>query len=334
MTAGAQGQELGDLFEYKLKEKVTIAKNQSAMVPIVHTDIAAEKVSLWNESRGTPRPLRALWLTNSSNLTLDGGSFSVLEEETFAGEGLTDALKPGEKRLLSYATDLSMSVDTKRDTTYERVRRVRIARGVMFHSSEEREIRTYTIRNEDPAARTLVIEHPVRRDWKLAPGAPKPDETTSDYYRFRATVEPKKTATLTVTEIKPLENRYALANLDDNQIQLFLQQKSINARVEAELRKIVAQRAVVAGFEADLRARQAQVQTIVQDQSRVRENMKALKGSAEEKQLLQRYTRQLDQQESQLDALRAEIAGLEKKRDAAQAELTRMATDLVLEVEL
>lgn len=334
MESSAQGKELGDLFEYKLKEKVTIAKNQSAMVPIVHTDIAAEKVSLWNESRGTPRPLRALWLTNSSALTLDGGSFSVLEDETFAGEGLTDALKPGEKRLLSYAIDLSMSVDTKRDTTYERVRRVRIARGVMFHSSEERETRTYTIRNEDLAARSLVIEHPVRRDWKLAADAPKPDETSSDYYRFRAAVEPKKTATFTVMEIKPLENRYALVSLDDNQIQLFLQQKSINAQVEAELRKIVAQRAVVAGFDADLRARQAQVQTIFQDQQRVRENMKALKGSAEEKQLLQRYTRQLDQQENQLDALRAEIAELEKKRDAAQAELTRMAQELVLDVDL
>jgi len=334
MEAAAQAKELGDLFEYKLKEKVSIAKNQSAMVPIVHTDIAAEKVSLWNESRGTARPLRALWLTNSSALTLDGGSFSVLEDETFAGEGLTDALKPGEKRLLSYAVDLSMSVDTKRETHYERVRRVRIFRGVMFHSSEERETRTYTIRNEDPAARTVVIEHPVRREWKLAADAPKPDETSTDYYRFRATVEPKKTATLTVTEVKPLENRYGLTNLDDNQIQLFLQQKSINARVEAELRKIVAQRAVVAGFDADLRAKQAHVQSIFQDQQRVRENMKALKGSSEEKQLLQRYTRQLDQQESQLDALRAEIADLEKKRDAAQAELTRMATDLVLEVEL
>jgi hypothetical protein len=334
MEAAAQGQELGDLFEYKLKEKVTIAKNQSAMVPIVHTDIAAEKVSLWNESRGTPRPLRALWLTNSSNLTLDGGSFSVLEDETFAGEGLTDALKPGEKRLLSYAIDLSMSVDTKRETFYERVRRVRIARGVMFHSSEERETRTYTIRNEDTAARSLVIEHPVRRDWKLAADAPKADETSSDYYRFRAAVEPKKTATLTVTEVKPLENRYALVNLDANQIQLFLQQKSINAQVEAELRKLVVQRGVVAGFEADLRGRQEQIKRIFDDQQRVRENMKALKGSAEEKQLLQRYTRQLDQQESQLDALRAEIAQLEQKREAAQAELNRMAQELVLDVSL
>ena len=36
--------------------------------------------------------------------------------------------------------------------------------------------------------------------------------------------------------------------------------------------------------------------------------MKALRGSAEEKQLLQRYTRQLDDQENKLEALRREIA--------------------------
>ncbi|MGH9791035.1 MAG: carboxypeptidase regulatory-like domain-containing protein, partial [Candidatus Acidiferrales bacterium] len=238
MKAVAQGQELGDLFEYKLKERVTIHKNQSAMVPIVQTDIAAEKVSLWNEARDNARPLRALWLTNSSNLTLDGGSFSVLEDETFAGEGLTDALKPGEKRLLSYAVDLGMLVDTKRETFQERVTKVRILKGVMFHTSEERQVRTYTIRNEDTTARKLVIEHPVRVDYKLADDAPKPEETSTGFYRFRAAVEPKATAKFTVTEIKPLETRYLLTDMTDNLIALFLQQKSINARVEQELRKV------------------------------------------------------------------------------------------------
>lgn len=334
MEASAQGQELGDLFEYKLKERVTINKNQSAMVPIVQTEIAAEKVSLWNEARGNARPLRALWLTNSSNLTLDGGSFSVLEDETFAGEGLTDALKPGEKRLLSYAVDLGVLVDTKRETFQERVTKVRILKGVMFHTSEERHVRTYTIRNEDTTSRKLVIEHPVRVDYKLAEDAPKPEETSTGFYRFRVAVEPKATAKLTVSEIKPLETRYMLTEMTDNLIALFLQQKSINAKVEQELRKIVAQRWVVGRHEADIRARQEQVQQIFNDQQRVRENMKALKGSSEEKQLLQRYTRQLDQQESQLDALRAEIAGLEQKRDAAREELNRMTQELSLDVAL
>src|SRR6266481_6212944 len=46
--AAASGQELGDLFEYKLKDRVTLKKNQSALVPIAQTEIEAEKVSLWS----------------------------------------------------------------------------------------------------------------------------------------------------------------------------------------------------------------------------------------------------------------------------------------------
>ncbi|MGH9790692.1 MAG: hypothetical protein ACRD5W_05730, partial [Candidatus Acidiferrales bacterium] len=307
---------------------------QSAMVPIVQTDIAAEKVSLWNEARGNARPLRALWLTNSSNLTLDGGSFSVLEDETFAGEGLTDALKPGEKRLLSYAVDLGVLVDTKRESQRERVTSVRILRGVMLQTSEERATRTYTIRNEDTTARQLVIEHPAQPEWKLAADVPKPDETSADFYRFRTAIEPKKTATLAITETRPISARYELAEISESQIAFFLSQKSINERIEQELRKIVAQRAVMAGYDERIAAGQTHVQQIFNDQQRVRENMKALKGSSEEKQLLQRYTRQLDQQESQLDALRAEIAGLEQKRDAARDELNRMTQELTLDAVL
>src|SRR6202790_5023141 len=108
MNSAASGQGLGDLFEYKLKDKVTLKKNQSALVPIAQTDIEAEKVSLWSGTTGSGRPLRGLWLRNTSPLTFDGGSFSVLENEVFAGEGLTDPIKPGERRLLSSAPDLGL----------------------------------------------------------------------------------------------------------------------------------------------------------------------------------------------------------------------------------
>ncbi|HKM90522.1 MAG TPA: carboxypeptidase regulatory-like domain-containing protein, partial [Candidatus Acidoferrales bacterium] len=143
--AAAQARELGDLFEYKLKQPVTIRKNQSALVPILQSEVAAEKVSLWSEAAGRPQPLLAIWLTNTSGLTLDGGSFTVLEEETFAGEGLLDPIKPGEKRLLSYAADLGVRVDAKAESYSQPVTRVRIYRGVMTQTSEVREQKTYTI---------------------------------------------------------------------------------------------------------------------------------------------------------------------------------------------
>ncbi|NDQ58507.1 MAG: hypothetical protein GZ088_15685 [Acidipila sp.] len=325
--AAAQARELGDLFEYKLKQPVTIRKNQSALVPILQSEIGAEKVSLWNEGSGTPRPLRALWITNSSGLTLDGGSFSVLEDETFSGEGLLDAIKPGEKRLLSYAADLGVRIEGRSENQSQPVTRVQITHGVLIQHSELREKKIYTVRNEDTTARTVVIEHPRRTDYKLAPGL-EPAETVAGFYRYRLVVEPKKTAELAVEEVRQLDTRYALTNLTDDQISFFLQQKTINPEVEQALRRIVAQKNVIAGIDAEIRARDAETQRIFADQQRLRENMKALKGTAEEKALLLRYTRQLDEQESRLEALRQEHTALEQKKLQAQAELNKMIEQL------
>ena len=125
--AAASGQELGDLFEYKLKDRVTLKKNQSALVPIVQTEIEAEKVSLWSGTSGSGRPLRGLWLKNTGPLTFDGGSFSVLENEVFAGEGLTDPIKPAERRLISYATDLGVLVEASKNSQPQHVTRVKIS---------------------------------------------------------------------------------------------------------------------------------------------------------------------------------------------------------------
>jgi hypothetical protein len=330
----AEGAALGDLFEYKLKERVTIRKNQSALVPILQTDIAADKVSLWSESEGMVHPLRALWLTNSSALTLEGGSFSVLDENTFAGEGLLEAIRPGERRLLSYATDLGLVVDTKMESEQERVTQAYLRHGSLTTKSESREKKTYLVRNEDTIARALVVEHPARPEWKLSEEAPKPEEKAAGIYRFRLNVAPKETARLVVNESKPLYSEYALHDVTEDQVALFLRQKWINPDIEKAMRQVVQQKSTVANFNVQIQLTKQAIDQIFADQGRLRENMKALKGSPEEKALLQRYTRQLDDEETQLDALRKKMKDTEVERDKAKAELGKMIDSLQIEATL
>ena len=333
-SVAAQANELGDLFEYKLKDRVTIHKNESALVPIVQVPVAAEKVSLWNSSLNSARPLRALWLTNSSALTLDEGSFSVIEDEAFAGEGLIEAIKPGEKRLLSYAVDLGVRVDRKSESQPQRVTRVRISRGVMIQTSETHQETSYTIRNDDVTPRSVLIEHPLQPGWQLSDQTPKPDETTSNAYRFRQSVDPKATVKFAVMESRPIETRYELTNLTNDQIVLFERQKSINPEVEAALRKIIEQKGQVAALDAQISAKNAETKKIYDDQSRIRENLKALKGTPEERALTQRYIQQLADQETRLEAIQRETADLTSKREQAQAILDAMVTSLTLEATL
>ena len=330
-TTVGQTQELGDLFEYKLNDRVTIRKNQSALVPILQSRIDAEKVSVWNPSDSSV--LRALWVDNNSNLTLDGGSFNVLEGDAFAGEGLMDAIKPGEKRLLSYAADLGILVDAKLKSENQHVAKVVIARGTMWQTTQERQECTYTIRNRDTAARVLVLEHPARPGWKLTDDE-TPAESSASFHRFRIALEPRTTATLTVKEYRPLTNTYMLSNITSDDIKLFLSQKMINPEVEKVLRKIVAQKNDIAVLDAVIAGRRSQVTSISDDQQRVRENMKALKGSAEEKALVERYVRELNEQEDRVQALRHEISETQQKRDAAQSSLNTMVESLQMEAAL
>jgi hypothetical protein len=332
--AAASGQELGDLFEYQLKDRVTLKKNQSALVPIAQTEIEAEKVSLWNGTNGSGRPLRGLWLKNTSPLTFDGGSFSVLENEVFAGEGLTDPIKPGERRLLSYATDLGLLVEAQTNSRPQHVTLAKISKGILTQVSRLEERTLYTVRNQDAAARTLVVEHPARTGWSLAKGAKEPEEKAPGTYRFRLEVPAKATASLPVEEMRTLDVTYSISDLNTDQIGLFVKNKTITPEMAQAFEKIMDQKAVVAKREDEMENRQKDIDRIVEDQGRLRENMKALRGSAEEKTLLQRYTKQLDEQETQLELLRKTIRDTEAQRDTANDQLEKMIDELQIEATL
>ena len=331
MNAAANGAGLGDLFEYKLKDRVTLKKNQSALVPIAQTEIEAEKLSLWSGTSGAGRPLRAIWVKNSSPLTFDGGSFSVLDNEVFAGEGLTDPLKPGERRLLSYATDLGMLVEAVQNSRPQHVALAKISKGVLTQISEEEQRTLYTVRNQEDSTRTLVVEHPARPGWRLKKNAQQPEEQAPGSYRFRMVLAAKATVSLPIEEVRPVSAIYQIANMGPDQIQLFLKNGTLTAEMAAALQKITAQKTVVEKLEQQMTDWQKDIDRIVDDQGRLRENMKALRGSAEEKALLQRYTHQLDDQETQLAGLRKKIQDTEAQRDAANEQLEKMIDELQLE---
>jgi hypothetical protein len=277
--------------------------------------------------------VRALWLNNSTGLTLDGGSFSVLEQETFAGEGVFDPIRPGEKRLVSYAIDLPLNASSRIGTERQRVTRVRVNRGVMIHESEVREKKTYTFRNEDAAGRIVIVEHPTRPGYELR-GEAKPIETTSGWMRFRLPVEAKQTASLVIEEARPLQATFTLSDVTGDQVATFVRDRSINPAIEESLKRVLAQKTVISNIETQKSARDAEMESIFDDQQRLRENMKSLRGSAEEKALLLRYTQQLNEQENRLELLRKELAKLETEVEREQAVLDRLIQEISFDVTL
>jgi len=324
----AQAAELGDYFEYNLKQLITIGKNQSALVPILQSRIDAEKVTLWTANAGQPA-LRALWVKNASGLTLDSGTFNIIDGGTFAGEGLIETVHPNERRLLSYAADTGIRVTSQSESRDLPVSRVQILKGVMFLSREHRDKVKYTIRNADTTARQVVIEHPVRAGWKLL-DADKPEETSASHYRFRVAVDPDKTHELTVEEVHQDVSRSMLTDITEHQVEVLATENVMTPELQAAFRRVLDQKSQINKLQAETGTRQMELNAINTDQARIRENMKALRGSIEEKALVSRYTHQLNSQEDRLTLLHKEITELEQKQNAERQKLEDMVQHITL----
>jgi hypothetical protein len=331
VSPAAQAQELGELFEYKMRQPVTIRRNQSALVPILQAEVDAERISLWSKGAGSGRPLRGVWLTNSSSLTLDAGSFSVIDANAFAGEGLMDSLKPGERRLISYGADLAVLVKADPGPGVGRVTRIVARDGVLTSSREDRVTWKYTARNEDASARTLIVEHPLRQGWTMA-SEPAAAELSPNAARYRVTLPPKQEAALTLTERHAGDSTYRLADLDDSTIAILVGAGVNEGALRRVLQPLTDKRTEIAALDRRIADINRQIADIERDQQRVRENMKALRGTDEEKALTQRYTRQLGEQEDRLGSLRADLGKASAERDARRRELSELAGKLQFEI--
>ncbi len=304
-----------DYFEYKLNEPVTIKKNQSALVPILQAKVEVDPVTLWSPNGA--QPLRALWVKNTSGLTLDRGSFSIVQGGNFSGQGLLDPIHPGERRLLSYAADSAVRVSVDHPNDTRRLQQVTVAKGVLREKTAEVADVEYVVHNAANESRTVVVEQPRRQGWELDSDA-KPEESTPLAYRFRVVTKPGETVRLHLGERHTLTTAYALANIDEQQMAAILRQNGDATAVLTALEPVFAAKRQLAHIDRQITERNDELSTIAQDQNRLRENLKALKGTVEERDLTRRYTGELNTQEDRVNVLKGDLAGLQTQRAAAQ----------------
>jgi len=321
VEAAATGNEVGDLFEYKIDQPVTVPHDRSALIPIVQARMDGERVSIYNEAVRRDRPMGGLLLRNTTALTLEGGSMTIIDGDAYAGEALMERLKPGEQRLISFALDLGtlVTATTKEDRAPTFL--VRVVNGVFQAHYHQTSRKVYTLTNQTDKPRTVFIEHPVRPDWILTDDTQKPDGKSSRYYRFRVPLEPHKTAEVVVNERRALMESYALTNFTRAELELFVTRNYIDAKTRTELEKLIEIKSRIAAADARTEAIKAEATGIGEDQERLRENIKALSGTGEAKQLITRYVAKADTQESRLEQL-------EKDRRAAADERARLQAEL------
>jgi hypothetical protein len=332
VVAAAEGGEVGDLFEYRIEQPVTVRRDRSALIPILQTRMEGSRVSIFNQSAGRSRPMSGMLLKNTSRLTLEGGALTVIDGDSYAGEALLERLKPDEKRLVSFALDLGTLVTVRDAGGDSSVIAARILNGVLYVRHHHSRKKLYALKNQTERARTVFVEHPVRPGWELDEKAgERPEGKSQSFYRFRVELGPGEARELTVVEREEGTETYALTNVTPDQLQLFVSRRYVDDSTRAALQNILDLKARVAAAAARVAAIEAEIAEIGADQARLRENIEALAKTAEARQLIARYVQKADQQETRLEQLSKEKQSASEERARLQSQLDAAVRALALE---
>ncbi|MEQ1603812.1 MAG: hypothetical protein ABL999_03000 [Pyrinomonadaceae bacterium] len=320
ISAAATGSEIGDLFEYGIEQPVTVNRNRSALIPIVQTKMDGERVAVYNESVRTDRPFSGVLLKNTTNLTLESGSLTVLDGNAYAGEALMERLKPKEQRLVSFALDLGTNVVVRNEGNREPAKLIKAVNGVLQVHYFQGEQKTYEITNQTDRKKTVYIEYPIRNGWELSDDSPKPDYTTQRYYRFRIELGAFEDKKLKIAVRQPLMDTYQLTSLQRTDLAIFVSRKYIDEAARARLEKIIDIRSQIAEIDRKLATFDDEVEKIEADQKRLRENIEALSKTPEAKALIGRYIAKAGEQETRLEEMEKERKSLAAQKDQLAAQ--------------
>ena len=334
VEAAATGNEVGDLFEYRIDQPITVLRDRSALIPILQTRVDGERVSIFNEGSRPDRPMSGMLLQNTSPLTLESGALTVIDGDAYAGEALMERLKPSEKRLISFALDLGTLVNVRTKEDRAPTFLVRVVNGVFQAHYHQTNKKTYVLTNQTDKPRVVYVEHPLRDGWVLSDDTQKPEGKSARYYRFRIALAPHEKVELPVTERRGLMDTYALHNFSRQDLELFISRRYIDAATRTILEKIIDLKSQMAATSARIEALDREVEEIGEDQQRLRDNIKALTATAEAKQLIARYVAKADSQETRLEQLNKEKQALNESQSRLQQELQGVVRTLTLDQKL
>lgn len=326
-------QKVGDHFEYRIMNPVTIKRNQSALVPIIHQEFKGEKILIFNERNRPNNPMISLEMTNDTGLTLESGPVTIYERDTYMGESMLEFTKPDEKKYVSYAVELGCHIERIEFSNDEPVFMVTIAGGTMqAHYYRVRE-KTYRIKYKNHEAAKLIIEHPREQMWELVDTA-KPIEITQSYYRFQYDLPREGEYSFPIKEKKIFWTHYTLTSLTEENILFFLDQKYFDTAIAGKVRQLIALQTSKIEMEREINYRKGEIDKIFKDQERLRSNLGTLSNSREEQSLKERFISKMSEQENLIELHEKHIQELQARVEKSTQEIGSFLISLQFEKKL
>jgi hypothetical protein len=312
--AEATYEERGELFEYRVAQRVSLARGSSAMVPLIGTQIDAGKERIWRE--GSPAaPDLVLSFRNTTGAVLEEGPAVVYDEDVYAGEAMVPYSPRGAEVKLAFAKDLA--VRCKRTSVHKTITTgVRLSQGFLAQEQRREEHHELWAESDHDDAVDVFFELPKVTGRSLAAEHTKPVEETSSFRRFLVTVPPHGKATARVVEQWHESQHFEYARLTSASLAWWLENRFLDRATFDALSDVVAAQSQAQELDAR-RARVEEEQTSAYTkQTKIADQLKVLKEGGPEGELRLRYVRELQEEQDKVNACEKEIRAL---RDGAES---------------
>lgn len=321
------GEERGALFQYRVAHPVSVARGQSAMVPIVGQRLQGRKELLYNGAKLPKHPVASLRLRNETGLTLERGPVTVLEDGDYAGEAVLPFTRAGGELIVPYAVELGISI-TEEHGGERQTSGLRVRDDYLVVQEWDIQITTYRIHNTLGAPADVTVEQAIAPNYAVA-DTPAPLEQAQGLARWPVSCAPNAETVFVVRQRAETSRWEQLRGMAGQQLHEYLKQRYLDEKTYKALAEVLATYEQIAAHQRRQAEIERERQAAYKQQQQIQGSLAPLGREGDEGALRTRYVATLGALEDRLGGLAAEetrlngeIARLEREAQQKLAKLS------------
>ena len=266
---------------YRIEKPVDLGAGRSAALPVFASRMPARLLTICDEMDQEMPPLHAVEFSNGTGLPIVSGPVSVMRQGDYVGDGKIGRLAVDEKTEIPYGIDRAVRfrrAESNRKTTLESMS---VQQRLAVLQGSEVETRTYEIVNEDTEPRLVALYCPTGEGTNIAV-TPEPDEQTDRLLRFVVPVDAQSGTTLEVVLTSPFREKKTVTSINRKELDQWLKDEVVISDEDQQFfRDLFAIDDRIAAVELEIEEQDSGRQSLLSEQSRMRENVESLTGNPE-----------------------------------------------------
>ncbi|NNM84284.1 MAG: hypothetical protein HKL96_00780 [Phycisphaerales bacterium] len=274
LEAMAHSSKAHPAFDYRA-DNVSVAAQQSAMIPIFITPVTGHKLDLFDATPGGLHPLRSVRLTNNTGKFLMAGPMTVLRGGTYAGDSMVSELGQKASQIVSYAVDQSVTVRAGNTWSHGVLLSAGLNHGSLLLTHADDAHSGYSVVNRSDLPRHLIIRENRWSGWHVA--APvKRASRRGDQDQYTIDVPAGKTVKLAILRRRVATDQIALVGYSRSSLKALLKRPHLPDTIIQAINQAIALRRTLAHKQSRLSETLATEARIQAYQAHLRRNLQAL----------------------------------------------------------